>query len=58
MFLKYVESDMTEEENLLPITDKSVHSRDEIFFLFGHTDKLPFDATHFCIFVSFYPNKN
>lgn len=49
---------MTEEENLLPITDKSVHSRDEIFFLFGHTDKLPFDATHFCIFVSFYPNKN
>ena len=42
-----------QKKRLLPITDKSVHSRDEVFFLFGHIDKLPFDTSHFCILLSF-----
>jgi hypothetical protein len=38
----------TQKKKMLPITNKSVHSKDEIFFLFRHIDKLPFHTIYLC----------
>jgi len=43
----------TQKKKMLPITNKSVHSKDEIFFLFRHIDKLPFHTIYLCILVSY-----
>ena len=37
------------EQNSLPFSNKSVHSVDDILFLFSHFYEIPFNTAHFCV---------